>query len=460
MKMNRKELFMKRIPLYQKDMCLFFREVLGFEPDDWQEAAGNDLVNFPRITIRSGQGIGKTAFEAGAALWFLSCFPYSKVVATAPTKHQLNDILWSEISKWRDKSPLLTEILRWTKTYVYVAGYEKRWFAVARAAAKPENIQGFHEDNMLFIIDEASGVEDDIIEAILGTLSGENNKLLMCANPTRLSGVFYESHTKDRGRYRVHHVNSEDSKRTNKENIQALKDKYGEDSNVVRVRVYGEFPKQEDDVFIPLPLVESAIANEKEQDEIPYIIELGVDVARFGDDDTVIAPKVGAIVRPLIVKHGQNLMRTTGDIISLCNMLRDEFPKYNGKIYVKIDDTGLGGGVTDRLNEIKKEQDLSWLVILPVNAGSKVPGKASKYYASFTTYMWAKSRDLMYDKEIQLPDDQELVAQFSCRKYIMASMGKQRLESKDEMKKRGISSPDRADAVSMACLPLNIKERK
>lgn len=457
--MNRKEFFMKRIPLYQKDMCLFFREVLNFEPDDWQEAAGKDLVSYPRVSIRSGQGIGKTAFEAGAVLWFLSCFPYSKVVATAPTKHQLNDILWSEISKWRDKSPLLTEILRWTKTYVYVAGYEKRWFAVARAAAKPENIQGFHEDNMLFIIDEASGVEDNIIEAILGTLSGDNNKLLMCANPTKLSGVFYESHTKDRGRYKVHHVNSEDSKRTNKENIQALKDKYGEDSNVVRVRVYGEFPKQEDDVFIPLPLVEGAIANDIENEETPAVIELGVDVARFGDDDTVIAPKVGGVVRPLIVKHGQNLMRTTGDIISLCLQLKDEFPDYSGYVYVKIDDTGLGGGVTDRLAEIQQEQGLSWLVVLPVNAGAKVPKSASKYYASFTTYMWAKCRDLMQDKQIQLPNDEELVAQFSCRKYQMASIGKQRLESKDDMKKRGISSPDRADAVALACLQVKKREK-
>lgn len=457
--MNRKELFRQRIPLYKKDMCLFFREVLGFEPDDWQENAGKDLALSPRVTIRSGQGVGKTAFEAGAALWFLSCFPYARVVAIAPTKHQLNDILWSEISKWRDKSPLLTEILRWTKTYVYVVGYEKRWFAVARAAAKPENIQGFHEDNMLFIIDEASGVEDNILEAVLGTLSGDNNKLLMCANPTRLSGVFFDSHTKDRSRYKVHHVNSEESKRTNKENIKALKAKYGEDSNVVRVRVYGEFPKQEDDVFVPLSIVEGAIANDMEVEDTPSIIEIGVDVARHGDDDTVIAPKVGAVIRPLITKHGQDLMRTVGDVMQLCYKLRDEFPDYDGFIYVKIDDTGLGGGVTDRLKEIKRELGLEWLIVVPVNAGAKLPKGAAKYYGNFTTYMWAKSRDLMYEKQVQLPNDEELVAQFSCRKYHMVSIGKQRLESKEEMKKRGISSPDRADAVSLACLPIKTRKK-
>ena len=96
-------------------------------------------------------------------------------------------MLWSEISKWQSNSVLLSEILRWTKTYIYMTGYEKRWFAVARSATKPENMQGFHETNMLFVVDEASGVADPIMEAILGTLSGKNNKLLLCGNPTKPS---------------------------------------------------------------------------------------------------------------------------------------------------------------------------------------------------------------------------------------------------------------------------------
>ena len=140
------------------------------------------------------------------------------------------------------KSPLLSQLLKWTKTYVYMVGNEKRWFGVARTATKPENMQGFHEDNMLFIVDEASGVADPIMEAILGTLSGENNKLLMCGNPTKTTGTFYDSHTRDRALYKCHTVSSAESKRTNKENIESLIRKYGWDSNVVRVRVRGEFP--------------------------------------------------------------------------------------------------------------------------------------------------------------------------------------------------------------------------
>ena len=104
---------------------------------------------------------------------------------------------------------------------------------------------------MLFIVDEASGVADPIMEAILGTLSGNNNKLLLCGNPTRTSGIFYDAFTIDRKMYKHHTVSSRNSPRTNKENILSLERKYGKDSNVVRVRVDGEFPTQDDDVFVP-----------------------------------------------------------------------------------------------------------------------------------------------------------------------------------------------------------------
>lgn len=184
------EIFQKRIPLYRKNIKLFAWEMFKFIPDKWQDDVFCDIVTDNRITVKSGQGVGKTAITAIILLWFLSCFSYPRIVATAPTKQQLNDVLWSEVAKWQEKSPVLKKILKWTKTYVYMKGHDKRWFAVAKTATKPENMQGFHEDNMLFIVDEASGVADAIMEAILGTLSGENNKLLMLGNPTKTSGVF------------------------------------------------------------------------------------------------------------------------------------------------------------------------------------------------------------------------------------------------------------------------------
>ena len=122
----RQQFFRKRIPVYRKNPVLFAREVLLFKPDEWQRKALMDLAENPKVAIKSGQGVGKTGMEAAALLWFLTCYPYPRIVATAPTKQQLHDVLWSEVSKWMSKSPLLSDILKWTKTYIYMVGNEKR----------------------------------------------------------------------------------------------------------------------------------------------------------------------------------------------------------------------------------------------------------------------------------------------------------------------------------------------
>ena len=456
----RKKFFQKKIPIYRKNPVLFAQEVLLFEPDEWQRAALMDLAENPKVAIKSGQGVGKTGLEAVALLWFLCCYPYPRIVATAPTKQQLHDVLWSEVSKWMSKSPLLSEILKWTKTYIYMVGNEKRWFAVARTATKPENMQGFHEDNMLFIVDEASGVADPIMEAILGTLSGKNNKLLMCGNPTRTSGTFFDAFNSDRALYKCHTVSSADSPRTNKENIESLIRKYGRDSNVVLVRVFGEFPKQEDDVFIMLSLIEHCCMLDLPEDIPIKRISLGVDVARYGDDETVIALNAGGNITLPVMFRGQSLMTTVGKVVQQYRHIIAAYPTYRGKIYVNIDDCGLGGGVTDRLEEVKREEKLNRMVIVPVNASARVPDevvvdggkvKASDIYDNMTTYLWGTVKELLITEGISLQNDNELVAQLSCRKYRLTSRGKMLLESKEEMKKRGISSPDRADAVALSC---------
>lgn len=456
----RRRFFQKKIPEYRKDPVLFAREVLKFEPDEWQKDALMDLAANPKVAIKSGQGVGKTGLEAVALLWFLCCYPYPRIVATAPTKQQLHDVLWSEVSKWMSRSPLLSEILKWTKTYIYMVGNEKRWFAVARTATKPENMQGFHEDNMLFIVDEASGVADPIMEAVLGTLSGENNKLLMCGNPTRTSGTFFDAFNADRALYKCHTVSSADSPRTNKQNIESLIRKYGRDSNVVLVRVFGEFPKQEDDVFIMLSLIEHCCMLDFPEDTPIKRISLGVDVARYGDDETVIALNAGGNITLPVMFRGQSLMTTVGKVVQQYRHIIVAYPAYRGKIYVNIDDCGLGGGVTDRLEEVKREENLKRMVIVPVNAAARVPDdvvvdggkvKASDIYDNMTTYLWGVVKELLIAEGISLHNDNELVAQLSCRKYRLTSRGKMLLESKEEMKKRGISSPDRADAVALSC---------
>lgn len=222
---------------------------------------------------------------------------------------------------------------------------------------------------MLFIVDEASGVADPIMEAILGTLSGVNNKLLMCGNPTKASGTFFDAFNADRVLYKCHTVSSADSPRTNKENIESLIRKYGRESNVVLVRVFGKFPNQEDDVFISLSIIEQCgnkVYELPEDKGMPYIV-FGVDVARFGDDETVIYRNVKGKLKLVVHRRGQDLMATVGDIVVQYRKVLKDFPEYKGRIYINIDDTGLGGGVTDRLNEVKREQKLHQLFVIPIN---------------------------------------------------------------------------------------------
>ncbi|PAD36334.1 DEAD/DEAH box helicase family protein [Terribacillus saccharophilus] len=454
--MNKLELFKKKIPLYRKEPWTFAREVFKFEPDTWQLQVLADLVDHTHVSVRSGQGVGKTGLEAVVTLWFLTCFPYPKVIATAPTRQQLHDVLWAEISKWQSKSPLLKKLLKWTKTKIYMRKYEERWFATARTATKPENMQGFHEDYMLFIIDEASGVADDIMEAILGTLSGQHNKLLMCGNPTRTSGTFYDSHNKDRHHYRSHKVSSMDSSRTSKKNIDMLLEKYGHDSDVARVRVYGEFPRAEADTFIPLEIAELAKDTTIPVDKSITIGDLGVDVARFGDDETIIVPRIGD--KALVIKAYRKLdtTATTGHVIAQGKAMMKDNPHLK-KIYIKVDDSGVGGGVTDQLKEKIREQKLPFKVYPVVNNGI---ADDKEHYENVGTEQWGVLRDMLNDNlsahlqgkpsVVDLPDDDKLISQLTTRKYRMTSKGKIALERKEDMKKRGLQSPDRADAVVLA----------
>lgn len=449
--------FLEILDYYYDNPVAFFEEILGIIPDEWQKNVLNDLVEYPKVSVRSGQGVGKTALEAGAIIWFLACRPYSRVIATAPTMQQLYDVLWAEIAKWLNDS-LVKDLLKWTKTKVYMIGDDERWFATAKTATKPENMQGFHEDHMLIVVDEASGVADPIMEAILGTLSGEDNKLLMCGNPNRLEGVFYDSHNSDRDKYKVHKVSSMDSKRTSKDNIDMLLKKYGQDSDVARVRIFGEFPKGALDSLISMETVEYACNCKINESEIisSNILHIGCDVARYGDDKTVITPRIDKKVFPFTKYSKKSTMETAGNVILICKEYMQKYPKLK-RCIIKIDDTGVGGGVTDRIKEVVSEEKLPFVVV-PVNNGSSA---TDDYYANLGSQIWGELRDVLEENfsnmmqgekkaVIELPYDDEMIKQLSNRRKKITSKGKIQLESKDDMKSRGVGSPDIADSITLA----------
>ena len=439
----------------------FVEDIIGAKPDAAQAKILQSVADNQMTSVRSGHGVGKSTVEAWAVIWFMLTRPFPKIPCTAPTQHQLFDILWAEISKWLRHSQGLSSALIWTKEKLYLKDHPEEWFAVGRTASTADALQGFHAEHLLYIIDEAPGVSDKIFEPVLGSLSTPNAKLLMCGNPSQLSGFFYDSHHKNRANYQTFHIDGRSSSRVSPEFVQAIIQMYGEDSDVFRVRVAGEFPLQADDIFIPLSLVERSIMTEFAPRARPLQVHIGCDVARFGDDKTVIGCKVDEQVRFYKKRQGQDTMQTADDIVLLGEELVRRY-QLAEPIPVKVDDGGVGGGVVDRLRQLKRNEPerLWWLSVYPVIFGQRIK---HKYYYDSTTYMMAVVKKLLQPfnadgtpkpVELILPDDGDLVAQLSGRKYFLTENSRIRVESKKEMKKRNRPSPDEADCVLLLCLPV------
>ena len=457
----------KAILYYADHPTAFVKDIIQATPDKEQAKILESVAKNQLTTVRSGHGVGKSTVEAWVVIWFLLTRPFPKIPCTAPTQHQLFDILWAEISKWIRNNPILQKDLIWTKEKVYIKGYPEEWFAVARTASKPDALQGFHAEEVLYIIDEASGVDDKIFEPVLGALSTSGARLLMCGNPTQLSGFFYDSHHKNRASYTTFHIDGRNSSRVSQDFVQTIIRMYGEDSDVFRVRVAGEFPLQEEDIFIPLSLVEHSIMTEYSIPQKPTLLHIGADIARFGDDKTVIGYKANEKVTFYKKRRGQDTMKTADDIVLLGEQLVQKYQPTE-PIPIKIDDGGVGGGVVDRLRQIKRNQPerFWWMEIYPVKFGQRIQ---HKHYYDSTTYMMAVVKKLLqpYDEqgnpkpiELILPNDDDMAAQLSGRKYFLTENSKIKIESKKEMKKRGRPSPDEADCILLLCLPIKPPKKR
>ena len=441
--------------LYYVDRPVEFAEdILGVVPTEYQKEVMNDVAKYSMITVKSGHGVGKSALESWIIWWYISTRPYPKILCTAPTKHQLHDILWAEVSKWRRNSKGLVEEFEWTSEKIYLKGSQEEWFAIARTSNKPDALQGTHAEHVLIIIDEASGVPDIVFEPVLGSLSTKDAKLLMCGNPTQLSGFFYDSHNSKASMYRRHTIDGSKSERVDKEYVKTIIDMFGVDSDVYRVRVAGEFPKANPDSFIGRNLIRVLNAFPTQVSSI----DLGVDVARFGDDESVVAESYNKSKIPKlhIFKHNDT-MKLTGQIVNIIKGLNMKYPTI--VVRVKIDCDGLGVGVYDRLREVIS--NTSGLKAIAVEChfgakGGKVNHNEPIEYKISTGVMWGNIRSKFLNEQLEIVNDEELISQLTNRKYFIESDGKIGLERKEDMKKRGVHSPDRADAVALALYePIN-----
>ncbi len=422
------------------DLCV--QDVFDVKPDDWQADALIALAEQDRVSIRACHGPGKSALDTWAIVTFMLCYFPTRVPCTAPTSHQLDDILWSEIAKWlRHMDSNLQGLFRLTRERLEWTSAPRESFAVARTARpeQPEALQGFHSENMLFVLDEASGIHDKIFEVAQGSLSTAGSKILMTANPTRTSGYFYDSHTRMRDHWATFKVGHEDSPRVTEEYVEYIAAKYGKDSNVFRVRCLGEFPTSDDDTLVPFHAVEAARGREiKPIGDIVW----GLDVARFGDDRTSLCKaRKNAIIEPFQWWQGMDTMVTVGKVAREYN----KTPVDQRPISIYVDVIGIGAGVVDRL----QEQDIPAIGVNVAESASSIED-----FMRLRDELYWQAREFFTEQDSTIPEGSNdiedvmeiFAAEISTPTYKENSNGKIMVEKKADMKKRGLRSPDIAES--------------
>lgn len=427
----------------------FAEEVFGISLDEWQKRVLRAYGRGERrISIRACHGPGKT-FLAAVMIWhsLLTRFP-QHTVATAPSTGQLEGALVKEVLTLHTKlPPLLADLVEIKKNNITMRAAPSQSIFEARTARaeKPEALQGVHMDEgyVLLIADEASGVDEKIFEAAAGSMSGHNATTLLLSNPVRTTGFFYDTHHRNRSQWFTVKVGAEDSTRVSDDFVRYIAGQYGEDSSAFRVRVLGEFPLADEDTVIPMDWITSA----QNRDIVvrPNLRTLwGVDVARGGSDSSAL------VIRSAMEAHGEILEWTGNDLMVSAGRIKakwDATPPSERPEWILVDSIGLGAGVLDRLRELK----------LPAR-GINVSETAavSNTYRNLRAELWFKAREWLGSKSVRLPKcpdgcqkdclHERLAYELAGPRISYTSTGKILVESKDDMKKRGLKSPNIADA--------------
>jgi len=424
---------------WQRNIRAFVWDTMGAEPTS-QQGKILDAVEKTGawVSVRSGHGIGKSAALAWLILWMLTCFDDVRVPCTAPTAQQMRDVLWAEVRKWhRCMLPSVGEriVVQQDRAYVQRDGTPTDNFATARTARKenPEALAGQHAPNMLYIADEASGIPEEIFQTAEGAWTGQDPRVVLTGNPTRNDGYFHRTHHKDRRYWKTLHFSSEKSALVSKQYWQRMAKRYGKNSDIYRVRVTGDFPKGGGNIVLPLDLLERAQQRTGVKGTGQRI--LGVDIARYGDDDSATCRRQGALVNRFLRWHGNATTESAGKIIH-------DFDQ-GGFDQARVDVIGLGAGVADLLRASRK------FPVADINVGERA---RDEQFNRYRDELYWKGREWLETEEVSLPADDEdeyvedFIAEACGIQYGFTPTGKIKVEDKEDVKDRIGHSPDLTDA--------------
>ncbi len=450
----------------RQDPVWFAQRFLGVRPWGKQRDVLRALRDHDFVAVRSCNGSGKTFTAALATLWWLSVHDEATVITTASSERQVKEMLWREIRHLHGKN---AAAIGGKVTSMRLEISDKR-FAYGFSTDTAGRFQGFHSENILVIVDEASEVREYIFDAIFGCLTSENAKMLMIGNPSNLAGTFYDAFHTHRDRWKTIHISAFDtpafrdvvgeseghpplaslappyaSRRGLNGNdtsppgmatpkwAEMIAAQRGENSSEYQFRVLGEFPSEADDTLISLRLIEAAVERELVDVEDRELV-MGVDVARYGDNQTVAIVRRGPEVLEINAFGRSDLMRTTGRVMDVAR--RHKVKKLH------VDEVGVGAGVVDRAKE------LDGVTAIGVNGGNRA--RDPEKYLNVRAEMFEGLRQRFADGDIRIPDDSELISQLASLRFSYTSRGQLQLEGKDQIRKSGRQSPDKADALALA----------
>ena len=435
---------------YHDDPCGYMEDILGMKPAEWQQSVASDIVNYRRVAVQSGHGVGKTALCAAMIHWFLATRPRPQIVATANTETQLTTKLWREVAKVNNNAKN-RDWFDWTATK-FMRANDPTAFAqgITWNENNPESFAGTHEEHVLGIFDEASGIPPIIWTTFSGAMSTDGARWLATGNPTQNTGTFFEACNGKlkwkqegdelKGLWRGHTVAAMDSPFVSPAWVEEQKVVLGEHSNEYNIRVLGIPPRTSPDQFISPEIVELAMDSKIK----PYYrspLVLGVDVSRQGGDRTVICPRIGATVPDRIKEiDNKTLKEVVKAVADEIYYWREEMDREVRAVFIEGGGS-LGWGVIEDLWSLGFEQ------VRDINpaARSSDPDRFSNKKAE----MWSSMKDWLEEGGCELPRNDTLLEELITIKQKPDMRNRVKLETKDELRRRGVRSPDYADALAL-----------
>lgn len=440
MSLDPNEKVAKLLAIWQKDPLLAMTQLYGVTPDPQQaEFILKAVQPDSRIAVKSAQGAGKTSALVWLTFYFLLVLDDCRILITSPSANQLHRVFHAEALKWKAKMPkIFQDFFEITTQRINIKGKPHiKADLVTASAENQENLAGGHSENYVILADEASAIEEPVFDVLQGTLGTGTGRFIMTANPVRNSGRFYEIFANEKKHWTRLTFDAFRSGQINAKWVEEMADFYGEDSDRYRVRVLAQFPRASEEQFIPVHVVDSALARELPPSQYHMYPKIaGVDVARFGSDLTVFTIRQGPVVLDITEYDGL-------DTVEVAARLADYYNKWRPSA-IFVDAIGIGAGVFDQAKNIG-------LPVVEVVVSQR-PSDPKQYF-NLRSQLWGEMRDWLHNGAVLPTSNSKVKSQLCSMTYSYNNKLQIQLANKKDMKKLGLESPDIPDSLSLTFAP-------